>query len=97
MVDQAVAHEHGLPTFLENHGNLLSHFNAELDGMTSKDKGNTFALFVQRLVPLSMTGRDLDAGVGRKGHLGRGNRSSLQEPRREQGAVYPVEVHYCGR
>ena len=60
MDDQLSQTPKGFPYFLQDYGKLLSHFQAELESSSSKEKGDYFADFVQRLVPHSEIGRSFE-------------------------------------
>lgn len=48
------------PYFLQGYGKLLSHFQTELESLASKEKGDYFVDFVQRLVPHSDIGQNFE-------------------------------------
>ena len=54
------------PFFLQDYGQLLSHFQAEFERLTSKQRGDAFALFTQRLVPHTEVGRNFERPQLRK-------------------------------
>lgn len=45
-----------LPVFLQTYGNLVDHVTSQLEGLTSKDKGDSFADFVSKIIPLTDIG-----------------------------------------
>lgn len=47
-----------LPEYLTSFDSLQQHFRAQLEGCSTTDKGNKFALFVQRLLPQTELGLD---------------------------------------
>jgi hypothetical protein len=60
MNDQLSQTSEGFPCFLQDYGKLLSHFQAEFESLSSKQKGDYFADFAQRLVPHSEIGRSFE-------------------------------------
>jgi hypothetical protein len=49
------------PSFLQDYGKLLSHFQGEFEPLNSKQKGDYFVNFVQRLIPHSEIANNLNA------------------------------------
>jgi hypothetical protein len=48
------------PSFLQDYGKLLSHFQGEFEPLNSKQKGDYFVNFVQRLIPHSEIGEQFE-------------------------------------
>jgi hypothetical protein len=44
------------PIFLRSYGNLADHLNSQLDGLTSKVKGDIFARFTSKMIPITEVG-----------------------------------------
>jgi hypothetical protein len=44
------------PLFLQSYGNLVDHLNSQLDDLTSKGKGDIFARFTSKIIPLTEVG-----------------------------------------
>lgn len=44
------------PIFLQSYGNLVDHLNSQLDDLTSKGKGDIFARFTSKIIPLTEVG-----------------------------------------
>lgn len=60
MNDQLSQAPKAFPYFLEEYGKLLSHLHTELESLSSKQKGDYFVDFAQRLVPHSEIGRSFE-------------------------------------
>ena len=48
------------PPFLRDYGSLLSHFNSQFTDLNSNERGQKFALFVQKLVPHATIGEQFE-------------------------------------
>jgi hypothetical protein len=54
------------PIFLRDYGKLLSHLQSQFDGLTSVEKGNHFAKFAKRVIPLSEVGERFETPMLRQ-------------------------------